>query len=212
VSGCGLSAAVLSFRNSAAGNLFAKFARLTDVRLGRSTLRRPSTFSSKGDTLTDQGFGQSQPDDASRGAHGQGQYGAGAEQGTGYPTQAGYPAQGAGYPGPSGTGSPQSSQQFSGAKGFIASLFDVGFTSFVTPKVVKVLYVLIMIVLGLGALVYTLFAFKLNAVFGIFVLIIGDPLFLIISLALYRISLELFVVIFRIAEDLRAIRDRGGFR
>jgi Domain of unknown function (DUF4282) len=197
-----------------AGNLFAKFARLTDVRLGRSTLRRPSTFSSKGDTLTDQGFGQSQPDDASRGAYGpsgQGQHGAGPEQGTGYPT-AGYPAQGAGYPGPSGTGSPQSSQQFSDAKGFIASLFDFGFTSFVTPKVVKVLYVLIMIVLGLGALVYTLFAFKLNAVFGIFVLIIGDPLFLIISLALYRISLELFVVIFRIAEDLRAIRDRGGFR
>lgn len=166
--------------------------------------------------MTDQGFGQSQPDDASRGAYGppgQPQYGPGQGQGqgAGYPAQgAGYPAQGAGYPGPSGAGSPQSSQQFSDAKGFIASLFDFGFTSFVTPKVVKVLYVLIMIVLSLAALVYTIIAFRLNAIFGLFVLIIGDPLFLIISLALYRISLELFVVIFRIADDIRAIRERGG--
>src|SRR5438270_11238204 len=31
------------------------------------------------------------------------------------------------------------------AKGFLGSLFDFGFTSFVTPKIIKVLYVLIMI-------------------------------------------------------------------
>jgi Domain of unknown function (DUF4282) len=97
-----------------------------------------------------------------------------------------------------------------GSKGFLASLFDFGFTSFVTPTVIKVLYVLIMIGTVLSALAFTIAAFKASAIFGLGVLIIGDPLFIIIVMAFYRIILEFFVVIFRVAEDIRAIRERGG--
>ena len=100
--------------------------------------------------------------------------------------------------------------QSAGSKGFLSSLFDFGFTSFVTPTVIKVLYVLIMIGTVLSALAFTIAAFKASPIFGIGVLIIGDPLFIIIVMAFYRIILEFFVVIFRVAEDIRAIRERGG--
>jgi len=100
--------------------------------------------------------------------------------------------------------------QTAGTKGFLSSLFDFGFTSFVTPTVIKVLYVLILIGTVLSALAFTITAFKASAIFGIGVLVIGDPLFIIIVLAFYRIILEFFIVIFRVSEDIRAIRERGG--
>ena len=112
---------------------------------------------------------------AAYGPPGQPQYGPGPGQGASYPSQGGtgYQGQsGAGYPGQAGAdyqrqgaagyqgqttsypaqgGSPgTSSSQLSDSKGFLAALFDFGFTTFVTPKIVKVLYVLIMIVTGTG--------------------------------------------------------------
>jgi Domain of unknown function (DUF4282) len=96
------------------------------------------------------------------------------------------------------------------SKGFLSALFDFGFTSFVTPKVIKVLYVLIMIGTVASALVFTFMAFKVSTVFGLLTLIIGDPLFILMVMAIYRIILEFFVVVFRVAEDVRALRERGG--
>ena len=96
------------------------------------------------------------------------------------------------------------------AKGFLGALFDFGFSSFVTPKVIKVLYVLIMIGTVVSALVFTIIAFKANLAFGAVTLLFGDPLFVLIVLAIYRIILEFFVVIFRISEDIRALRERDG--
>jgi hypothetical protein len=46
--------------------------------------------------------------------------------------------------------------------------------------------------------------------FGFLVLVIGDPLFIIIVMAFWRLVLEAFVVVFRMAEDIRAMRERGG--
>ena len=149
-------------------------------------------------------------------AQGQGAYqaqGAYPGQGTAYPAQgAGYPGQGAAYPSPGMPGSTAATQEASSAKGFVSSLFDFGFNSFVTPKVVKAVYVLIMGVLGLAGLVSAVVAFRLNLIFGLLVLVIIAPLFFFVYLALWRIALEIFVVVFRIADDLRAIRDRGGLR
>src|SRR5580692_6698477 len=138
------------------------------------------------------------------GAGSAGAYGAGAANAYG----AGMADAGTGRPGaepPTGV-----RHQTAGSKGFLSSLFDFGFTSFVTPTVIKVLYVLIMIGTVLSALAFTIAAFKASPIFGIGVLVIGDPLFIIIVMAFYRIILEFFVVIFRVAEDIRAIRERGG--
>jgi hypothetical protein len=94
-------------------------------------------------------------------------------------------------------------------RGFLGALFDFGFTSFVTPSVIKVLYMLIMIGTVVSALVFTIIVFKASALFGFLMLIFGDPLFILIVLAIYRIILEFFVVTFRVAEDVRALRERG---
>ena len=99
-----------------------------------------------------------------------------------------------------------------GGKGFLSALFDFGFTSFVTPKVIKVLYTLITIGTVLSALVFTIIVFKANVAFGVATLVIGDPLFILIVLAIYRVILEFFVVTFRVAEDIRALRERGDLR
>jgi Domain of unknown function (DUF4282) len=131
----------------------------------------------------------------------------GATQATGYqdPYQQDYErAKAAGFPRPQ-----QQQQGTAAAKGFLASLFDFGFNSFVTPKVVKVIYVLMMILLGLGALLFAITAFRVSPVFGVISLFILCPLFFLVELALWRIVLELFIVIFRIADDLRIIRVRG---
>ncbi len=96
------------------------------------------------------------------------------------------------------------------ARGFLGALFDFGFTSFVTPKVIRVLYMLIVTGTVLSALVFTVVVFKASVLFGFLTLVFGDPLFILIVLAIYRIILEFFVVTFRVAEDIRALRERGG--
>jgi Domain of unknown function (DUF4282) len=95
-------------------------------------------------------------------------------------------------------------------KGFLGALFDFGFTSFVTPKVIKVLYMLIVIGTVVSALVVTIVVFKASVMFGFLMLVFGDPLFILIALAIYRVILEFFVVTFRVAEDIRVLRERGS--
>ena len=79
-----------------------------------------------------------------------------------------------------------------------------------TTRIIKVLYVLITVLVCLAALFYTILAFRAGAGVGILTLVIGDPLFIIIVMAFWRLVLESFVVVFRIAEDVRALRERGG--
>lgn len=116
-------------------------------------------------------------------------------------------AKAAGFPQPQ-----QQHQASASPQGFIASLFDFSFNSFVTPKVVRVIYVLIMALTALGAVGFAITAFRISPAFGIISLLILCPLFFLVEVALWRIVLELFIVIFRIADDLRVIRVRGDLR
>jgi Domain of unknown function (DUF4282) len=161
--------------------------------------------------------------EAARGQYrpaGQPSYGAG--QPSGPPPYGGQPSYGAGPAGPGGQsagpaagGRPAfATQQFPAAepKGFLGALFDFSFTSFVTPKVVKVLYILIVVVVGLSAVGFALSVLATNVGLGLIVLLIGAPLYFLVVTALYRITLEFFMVIYRMAQDIRAIRERGDFR
>jgi len=141
--------------------------------------------------VTDPGYGQGQP------------YGA-TQPGGGFQGQAGgYPGQGVPQPPAAGSG---------GSKGFVASLFDTSFTSFVAPTIIKVVYVLVMILAGLGALGIVVTGFSVSVIAGLIALIIFAPLAFFVELSLWRISLEVFMVIFRISDDIRAIRNGGGMR
>jgi hypothetical protein len=103
-------------------------------------------------------------------------------------------------------------QPHAGARGFLGALFDFGFTSFVTPRVVKVLYPLIMVFTGLTALAFVAGAFRASTGLGFLTLLVLAPLFFLVVTAIYRILLEFFIVIFRVADDIRALRERGDTR
>ena len=98
-------------------------------------------------------------------------------------------------------------------KGFFGSLFDFSFTSFVTPKIIKVIYVLYTIWMIVWALFFLRLGFKYGGATGGFAtLIVVDPIFLVLSLGLFRVVLELFMVVHRMQEDMHAIRERGEGR
>jgi hypothetical protein len=87
-----------------------------------------------------------------------------------------------------------------GQKGFLAALFDASFSSLITTRVIKVLYVLSMVIIGIIALVFVGGAFSNSVASGIIVLLIVAPLLSLLYLIYVRVLLELVLVIFRILE------------
>ncbi|GAA1498005.1 DUF4282 domain-containing protein [Paeniglutamicibacter kerguelensis] len=91
-------------------------------------------------------------------------------------------------------------------------LFDFNFGTFVTPKIVKIVYILITIglaVLYLGMVIAS-FTFE-SPMFGILVLLVIGPLVTIIYLALARMGLESLVATIRTAQNTgELVRLAGG--
>jgi hypothetical protein len=85
--------------------------------------------------------------------------------------------------------------------GFFKALFDFSFTHFVTPKIVKFVYVLATIALGIAYLVFLVAAFAKSAGLGIAVLILGAIGF-VVYLAFIRMTLEFYLAIVRTSEDI----------
>jgi Domain of unknown function (DUF4282) len=139
---------------------------------------------------------------------GQGQY-----QGYQPPSYA-QPGQGAAVPPPQWQAAPPAPakprQRGAGEKGFVGSLFDFSFTSLVTPKIIRVLYILFTIWTALIGLSILIIGFRTGgAAGGLFTLIIVEPIFVLLTLGLYRVVLELFVVVFRIYEETKKIRENS---
>jgi hypothetical protein len=85
-------------------------------------------------------------------------------------------------------------------KGFFASLFDISFSSLVATKVIKVIYVLSMVLIGLTALVFVAGAFSNSVAAGLFTLVILAPLAALVYLIYVRVILEVIICVFRIME------------
>lgn len=97
--------------------------------------------------------------------------------------------------------------------GFFAALFDFSFNRYVTPSVVKVLYILLMIVVGLVVLlaIIGLLAAMAQDASAIILALIGIPLVLLGAaawLAVYRVGLEVAVSIIRTAQSVQSIDER----
>jgi hypothetical protein len=96
-----------------------------------------------------------------------------------------------------------------GQKGFFGSLFDISFKNIITPKIIKVLYVLAMIVIGLITVVYIAVAFNANAGLGVVTLLILGPLYFFFSLIWTRVALEFIMAVFAIQENTGRIPPSG---
>ncbi|HUT95374.1 MAG TPA: DUF4282 domain-containing protein [Thermoguttaceae bacterium] len=101
---------------------------------------------------------------------------------------------------------------------FVRALFDVNFHSFLTTKVIKLIYILVLVVLtlswgvaflsGLGT---ALGMMKDSVLMGGVVLLaalIAIPLGYLLSVVWIRVSLELVIILFRIAEDVHRTASR----
>ena len=93
------------------------------------------------------------------------------------------------------------------AKSFFSSLFDYSFSSFITPRIIKVLYVLATIVISLWTLFLIVAAFNVSGGAGGGMLLIGGPLFFLLSMIYARVLLELVIAFFRINGNVQEIRD-----
>lgn len=91
-----------------------------------------------------------------------------------------------------------------GGRGFFGSLFDFSFTSFVTPKIIKVLFILGVLVVSLYAVIMlgvgllSMVQGRVGAGLGAILL---APIVFVLGLCYVRVLLELMVAIFRIAEN-----------
>lgn len=89
-----------------------------------------------------------------------------------------------------------------GSKGFVSSVFDLSFQHYVTPKIVKVLYVLDMLTIGFILLLAIIAGFLFLGPLGVIILLIA-PILYIAWLALIRLTFEFFMAIFTLAENSR---------
>lgn len=102
-------------------------------------------------------------------------------------------------------------------KAFFASLFDFSFETFITQRVVKVLYGLSIAAAGLWALFLIVSGFRDSAGTGVLMLLIGGPLVFLVIVIYARVVLEVLLVIFRISEqtsrlseDVAQVAERTG--
>ena len=97
-----------------------------------------------------------------------------------------------------------------GEKGFLGSLFDFSFTSLVTPKIIRILYILFTIWTALIGLTILVIGFKTGGMAGgLFTLIVVEPIFVLLTLGIYRVVLEAFMVLFRIYEETKKLRENS---
>ena len=89
----------------------------------------------------------------------------------------------------------------SDAKGFFGSLFDLSFSSLITTKIIKVLYVLTLILIGFAYIAFTISAFAADSGVGALVLFILGPLGALFYIVYARVFLEIVIALFRIMES-----------
>lgn len=91
-------------------------------------------------------------------------------------------------------------------KSFLSSLFDFSFSSYITPKFIKFLFILGVILTAIATLLLIIFGFMSHIIVGV-VLLIFSPVIFILYVLSVRVYLELVMVIFRLQEDVAKLLE-----
>ncbi len=97
----------------------------------------------------------------------------------------------------------------SSAGGFFGALFDFSFSRYITPTVVKVVYIVVVVFTALYWLVGLIAAFAQEWWVGVLFLLFGW-IAAILYLAFVRIVLECFVALISISQKVNAYARRDG--
>lgn len=92
------------------------------------------------------------------------------------------------------------------APGFFANLFDTTFTRFVSPTIIKVVYIILIVLVALWYIGAVIAGFVAGPLVGIITLIVGAGAALLI-IALSRMQLEYIVALIRTSEYTRDLKD-----
>lgn len=93
------------------------------------------------------------------------------------------------------------------ARGFFSILFDSSFTDFITLKIVKFIFIIGLVLIGLATVAIIFSSFQGSTTTGLFMLILS-PVFFIFMVMIHRIYCEILIVIFKVAEYLREIKNK----
>jgi len=93
--------------------------------------------------------------------------------------------------------------------GVCASLFDFKFKGFVTPRIIKILYWLVIILIGLGVFINIINGFASGMVPGIITLI-AAPLIGFLLVMAARVYMEVIMVFFRMLGLLEGMAAAKG--
>jgi hypothetical protein len=122
------------------------------------------------------------------------------------PAWGGYPQPGQ----PGGYGPPPPGQPIGGPQGQssspFAALFDFEFNTFATPAVVKILYIVGMVLLGLGYIVALIGGFAQGVGIGL-AFLIGGAIVVLFYLIMFRVLLEFYYAVVRMSEDIHRRKD-----
>lgn len=86
-------------------------------------------------------------------------------------------------------------------------VMDFSFKKFVTPKLVRVIYALSLLAALLFALTWMIGGFKIGITYGLFTLVTAPLAFLFYAL-FARMTMELVLAIFSIAEEVKKLNDK----
>lgn len=91
------------------------------------------------------------------------------------------------------------------------ALFDFSFRKFITPSIIKVIYILVMIMLAIAYLFMVVSGFMEDTMLGLLMLVIIGPLFVLVYLCMIRAGLESLIASIRTAENTaELVRLAGG--
>ena len=90
-------------------------------------------------------------------------------------------------------------------KGFIASLLDPSFSTLVTTRVIRFLYILLLVLIGLGLLVFLIASIASGDGVQIVLALVLGPLLALLYIIYARVILEVILAIFRLLESSREI-------
>lgn len=87
-------------------------------------------------------------------------------------------------------------------KGFFQALFDTSFSDLITPKIIRILYLIGMVIAAIAALAFIITGFGRSIGLGILSLILS-PIVFVLYVISFRVGLETLMVVFQIAENTR---------
>lgn len=98
----------------------------------------------------------------------------------------------------------------SGGANFFASLFDVSMREMVTPKIIRIIYIIGLVLIGLGVLgsiIAAIFAVSSTGVMALIGTVIIAPIGALVGVIFLRIYLEIIILLFNIYDQLKDIRS-----